>query len=272
MNIRKLTSLTALLAFALLVLTSVILYIVPQGRVAYWADWQLWGLSKTDWGNIHINLGLLLLVSILLHIYYNWRLIVSYLKNRAKVLRIFTKEFNVAVLLTGIFIFGTHLLVPPFSWVIDLNDFVKNSAAQKYGEPPYGHAELSTLEKFSSRMGLNLAECLERLKQAGIKLEGSTQTIQEVARNNRLSPQQVFLAMKPVVDPPPDNKMPDTPPAGIGKRSLTDICQTYDLKISVILQRLANQGIHATAELSLKEIAEQNNMSPIDVYGVISKN
>jgi hypothetical protein len=26
--------------------------------VAYWADWRLWGLTKTDCGNIHINLGL----------------------------------------------------------------------------------------------------------------------------------------------------------------------------------------------------------------------
>ena len=47
MNIRRITSLTALLTFILLILTAVILYIVPQGRIAYWANWQLWGLSKT---------------------------------------------------------------------------------------------------------------------------------------------------------------------------------------------------------------------------------
>ena len=51
MKMRKITSLTAALSFLLMVLTSIILYIVPQGRVAYWADWRLWGLSKTDWGN-----------------------------------------------------------------------------------------------------------------------------------------------------------------------------------------------------------------------------
>ena len=63
MNIRRLTSLTAALAFLMMVLTSVILYIVPHGRVAYWSDWRLWGLSKTDWGNIHTNLGLLFLLA-----------------------------------------------------------------------------------------------------------------------------------------------------------------------------------------------------------------
>jgi hypothetical protein len=62
-----------------MVLTSIILYIVPQGRVAYWADWKLWGLTKTDWGNIHINLGLLFLIALFIHIYYNWKPLINYL-------------------------------------------------------------------------------------------------------------------------------------------------------------------------------------------------
>jgi len=52
-----------------MLLTSIILFIVSQGRVAYWPGWRLWGLTKTDWGNIHINLGLLLLIALFLHIY-----------------------------------------------------------------------------------------------------------------------------------------------------------------------------------------------------------
>jgi len=68
MNMRKITSLTMLISFVLLVLTSVILYIVPQGRVAYWADWHLLGLSKSQWGNLHINLGFLFLLAGFLHL------------------------------------------------------------------------------------------------------------------------------------------------------------------------------------------------------------
>ena len=36
MKLRKITSLTAGLTFIAMVVTSVILYIVPQGRIAYW--------------------------------------------------------------------------------------------------------------------------------------------------------------------------------------------------------------------------------------------
>lgn len=85
-----------LVSFVVLVLTSIILYIVPQGRVAYWADWHLWGMTKTEWGNLHINLGFLFLFAGLLHIFYNWEPIKAYMKNRAKELRVFTPSFNVA--------------------------------------------------------------------------------------------------------------------------------------------------------------------------------
>jgi len=80
-----------------MVLTSTILYIVPQGRVTNWADWRLWGLSKTDWGNIHINMGLLFLISLFLHIYFNWKPLLSYLKNKARQVKVLTPEFNIAL-------------------------------------------------------------------------------------------------------------------------------------------------------------------------------
>ena len=73
MKIRKITSLVAALAFVVMVLTSFVLYIVPQGRIAYWAGWKFLGLSKTQWGDIHINTGILFLLALVLHTYYNRR-------------------------------------------------------------------------------------------------------------------------------------------------------------------------------------------------------
>jgi uncharacterized membrane protein YedE/YeeE len=107
MKIRKITSLTAGLAFIVMLVTSIILYVVPQGRVAYWADWKLWGLTKTDWGNIHINLGLLFLIALFLHIYYNWKPLINYLKDKSKRIKVFTSEFNAALIITILFVLGT---------------------------------------------------------------------------------------------------------------------------------------------------------------------
>ncbi len=269
MKIRKITSLTALSSFILLLVTIVALYVAPQGRVAYWADWHLWGLTKTDWGNIHINLGLLFLLSILLHIYYNWKPIVSYLKNKAKQVRVFTKEFTTAFLITIVVAVGTYFLTPPFHWVMEYNEFLKDSAARKYGEPPYGHAELSSLKTFSSKMGFDLPSAADRLKKAGIEFDGLEQTIQEVARLNRMSPKALYAVMQPVASPDAVKKMPDLPPPGIGRRSLADICQEYNLNIPAVLRTLSENDITAAADLSFKEIAAQNNKNPIDIYDIL---
>jgi hypothetical protein len=60
---RALTSLCSLVSFLLLVFIGMILYIEPHGRVAYWIKWNLMGLEKDQWGNIHIFSGLLILVA-----------------------------------------------------------------------------------------------------------------------------------------------------------------------------------------------------------------
>ena len=75
-----------------------------------------------------------------------------YIKNKAKQMKVFTPEFNVALVITVASIVGTYFLVPPFGWVMALNDNFKDAGAEKYGEPPYGHAELSSLITFSKKL------------------------------------------------------------------------------------------------------------------------
>jgi len=196
MNIRKITSLTALISFLLIFLTSIILYIVPQGRVAYWSDWHLWGLSKTQWGNIHINLGFLFILSILLHIYYNWNPILNYMKDKQKNLKIFTKNFNVALILTLIVVIGTLFMIPPFSSILDLSDKIKNDAAVKYGEPPFGHAEEAPFNSLVKKMGLDFKKSVAKLEKAGIKIDAPDQIFLEIAKKYDYTPKEVYDIIK----------------------------------------------------------------------------
>ncbi len=276
MKMRKITSLTASLAFILMVLTSIVLYIVPQGRVAYWADWRLWGLTKTDWGNIHINLGLLFLIALSLHIYYNWKPLMSYLKSKARRMKMLTPEFNAALVITVVFIVGTYFLLPPFSWVMGLNDHFKDAGAEKYGEPPYGHAELSSLKTFSKKMRLDLEKSLNLLSQAGYPVEGGEMTLEKIGRKYGIPPQKIFETIKPaeIASVQADAKtsnLPDSPPPGTGNFSLADFCARFNLNLKLVVRELKNLGISATAEATLKDIAAKNDTSPIDIYEKIKK-
>jgi hypothetical protein len=271
MKIRKITSLTASLSFVLMVLTSVVLYIVPQGRVAYWADWHLLGMTKTDWGNIHINLGLLFLISLLLHIYYNWKALISYLKNKTKQIKVFTPEFSLALAITIVAAVGTYLMVPPFSWVMSLNDHFKDSGAKKYGEPPYGHAELSSLKTFAKKMNLDLEKSMELLKQAGYVVTDSTETLKTIGDQNERSPQQVYETIKPAAKyttgmSKTETALPESPQPGTGRLTLADFCAQYGLNNKWIVRELKRHAIEASEELTLKTIAAQSNLSSIELY------
>ncbi len=270
MNMRKITSLTMLISFVLLVLTSIILYIVPQGRVAYWADWTLWGLSKSQWGDLHINLGFLFLLAGLLHIFYNWNPILAYMKNRAKELKIFTPAFTVSLVLTLVVGIGTLLNIPPMSTVINFGESIKDAAAEKYGEPPYGHAELSSLKLFAKQTDLDLEQAKELLSKAGIKFEGEQQTVLEISKANNMAPKALAEIMKPAKKQiEPGTPFPDSPPAGFGRKTLAAVCTEYSLNIPTIVRELAKKGIQADPEKSFKEIAADNSTDPHALFGIL---
>ena len=270
MRIRRITSLTASLAFVLMLLTSIILFITPQGRVAYWADWRLMGLTKTDWGNIHINLGFLFLIALSLHIYYNWKPLISYLKNKAKQIKILTPEFNVALVITILFVVGSYLLVPPFGWVMSLNDHFKDAGAEKYGEPPYGHAELSSLKTFAKKMKLDLAKSMQLLEKAGYAADHSNMTLAAIGSRYNIPPQMVYETIKPATiataKQSTGNGMPESPPPGTGRLTLADLCTQYKLNMKMVVRELNKQGIKASEEMTLKKIATNNSTGPHDIY------
>ena len=79
-NIRAITSLTITLSFALMAFSGIILYLSPKGRVANWTGWTMAGLGKESWGGVHTTIGILFLLASALHLLYNWKVFLNYLK------------------------------------------------------------------------------------------------------------------------------------------------------------------------------------------------
>ncbi len=273
MNMRKITSMTLLLSGIVLLINSVVLYIVPEGRVAYWSDWKFWGLTKTHWAEQHTTVGILFCVAGILHIYYNWTPIMNYMKNKAKEMKIFTGSFNVALILTLFFVAGTYYSVPPMSSIINISEGFKERASRKYGEPPYGHAESSSLKMFVKREALDLEKAKELLAAANITITGDKQIIKEIARQNNLSPGEIHAIIKPAATSAAPNDESggkaafiDGPKSGLGKRKIADLCKEYDLDLDQIITGLAEMGVKADPEATMNEIAEAHDTGPMQVY------
>nr|WP_321464577.1 DUF4405 domain-containing protein [uncultured Desulfobulbus sp.] len=269
MTVRKITSLTLLLSFILLILTSLVLYVVPEGRVAYWSDWRWLWLSKSQWGDIHTNSGFLFLAAGLLHLGYNWKPIVGYLKNRAKQVQLLAPAMVIALVINLVVVAGTLSGVPPFQSILDFGHSFKDAAARKYGEPPYGHAELSPLRLFAKRTGLDLTTIQQNLTKAGFQWTGPDQTILAIAKANGKTPKAVYDVMTATSDSGAPVTLPAHPTGGIGQKALGDLCRQYGLDEHKVLAALLAQGIKAEPHQSLKEIAAAHNTDPHSIYELI---
>jgi len=262
MTLRKTTSLTTLTSFILLLVTSIILYVTPQGKIAFWANWKILGIGKEEWGALHTNLGVLFIISGTIHTILNWKSIVAYMKNKAQQLRVFTGDFNLALGITLVLVVSTMLEWQPIYGIQVINQNLKDASAKKYGEPPYGHAETSPLKSFCSRTGLETKASIEKLKAANLNRVSAEATLEEIATANSMTPQAVYNLIKPE----PTADMPEHPGSGLGKRTITEICESYGRDADAMIKGLRTLGIEAEPSSRIKDLADQADMDPQSVY------
>lgn len=282
MNMRKITSMTLFTSLIVLTLNSVVLYIVPEGRIAHWANWAFLGLTKEEWADQHLTVGTLFLIALVLHIYFNWSALVGYMKNKAKELKVFTPSFSIGLLATFAVTAGTYFHLPPMSTLVEFSDTIKNNGAKTYGTPPYGRAELSSLREFAQKERLDQEKSIESLKAAGIQIESADQSLKTIAANNGLSPQQVYEIIKPAKNLQAGHAggrtagsvgshtlLPDSPLPGFGRKTLSEACTELGLEPGVIASGLKTMGIAAEPGMTMKEIAEGCGKAPAEIYKVI---
>lgn len=285
---RKVTSLTSFLSIIVLSITSIVLYFVPQGRVAYWADWTFLGLSKEQWGDIHICTGVLFLIISILHIWLNWKPILAYLKKKSGEANFSSPAFFISLILTLFVAFGTLAGLPPMKQVLEFSSYLKDLGEEKYGIPPYGHAELSPLSIFCKRMSLDVDKAVSSIKKSGYEIESPKESIKTIANRAGLTPKELHEI---ILNDQPQSKKENTPNsisemqkednhdsgssagsgAGIGRMSLEKYCYKYNLDLNTALGILREKGAVVDKDSTIREIAATLGLSsPREVSGLLN--
>jgi hypothetical protein len=57
LNLRGLITLLTALAYSVMAISGVMLYLAPRGRVANWTGRSLLGLGKEPWSDLHMTMG-----------------------------------------------------------------------------------------------------------------------------------------------------------------------------------------------------------------------
>ncbi|MBP1682249.1 MAG: hypothetical protein H6Q35_2588 [Proteobacteria bacterium] len=263
-TLRRFISLTISFSFLIMSYTGIILFLAPKGRVANWTNWELLGLDKTQYTNLHITFMVLFLVGMIFHIYLNWTSLANYLKNRTRKFSLLTKEFLLAFGINLLFIVGTLYYWVPFEQFLDLQDEIKASWEKKVDKAPYGHAELSTLEEFAQKMGRNVSTIISELnanKLHGVDLK---KTITQIAKENGKSPAQIF----DIINAKTQTKNLSEG-GGYGQLSLKEASIQHAFDLEKALQFIFEKGFKANENSTLKEIASALGLKPIELLELL---
>ncbi len=291
-NFRGFVSLLAAFSFVFAFISGIILYFTPQGRIAYWINWKFLGLTKTDWTNMHIIFCIVFMLTAFFHLYYNWNVLINYIYSKAKKAMNLKKELAIVCILVILSFIGSLKPFPPFSLIIDFSDYLKNAWIKSPDyEPPYGHAELLSLEEFSKRRNIELNQAINALKAKNIRISSTKESLGVIAKNNRISPKEVYEILKPLEGTLPiigakvsdvkevsktskesktskwtkDEIIQEFEGKGLGRKTIKQICDENKVDIQKALSKLKNKGIAASEKDTLRQIAEKNNTSPIEV-------
>ena len=274
-NLRGFISLLSFFAFAVLLITGAVLYLVPQGRVANWTNWELLGLTKDGWAGIHTIFALTFIIAGIWHIVLNWKPIWRYLLERKR-----NSAWPVtAALLTVVFLAGTVLLLPPFKWVIDFGAGLKDSwIVTKEYDPPFGHAEEASLKTFCSRMNIDVKQAEAALREAGIGFEGPSQTLAEIAAANGISAMDLYAAFKDMQQAvEPENAVAFTEEeverrftgVGMGKETLATACERIGVDLDYARSKLAARGIELGEDEKLRDASARLGIEMIQILKYI---
>lgn len=268
MDTRKLTSLILAWSFVVLAITSIVLYITPSGRVAFWASWSLWGLGKEEWGALHTNIGYLFLAASGIHIVLNWKLILNYMKKKAREALAVNSNTVTSVVVVLVFSVFTMAEIPPLSYIQTLGEGIKELSEIKYGSPPYGHAEMSSLELYCSRTETDVEQAKQLLVDAGITFTGKDQSIGDIATANNVTPQDIAKIITP-------NKTVVSSLGGfgtgkrMGQMTLAEISTTTGLPLAELQNKLEQAGFGTNPEKTLKEIAGAKGTHPSQLVSML---
>ncbi|NIR49690.1 DUF4405 domain-containing protein [candidate division KSB1 bacterium] len=265
-NWRAFTSIFILLSFLMIGISGIILYFAPPGRVAFWSNWTLITVTKEGWQAVHTIFAFIFVVTAVFHLKFNWKPLTAYIKRKIQEGSKDRKELALSGILSASILILTLAETPPFSTVMTWGEALSNSWANEQTEPPVPHAELMTLTEFAQTVQIPLAEIQERLQSEGIDGADSLVVIKDLANRHNLTPNQLYEKIKTgqAVKPPQITKG-----SGYGRKSITEVCSELKIPVEDCLIRLQNQGIEATADSNIRELALKHNKSPIDIVSIL---
>jgi hypothetical protein len=260
---RAFTTLLVATGFAALLVSGGVLFLSPPGRIANWTQWEILGLTKRAWSDVHIAFSALFLVVGVVHLAFNWRPLLQHLGARWSSRRVFRPEWLAAALVAlGLFT-ATRAHWPPVSSLIAWSERLRESWDVSGDRAPIPHAELLSLRELSSQAGTGLDDAIHRLEAAGIRPVSADSQVQTIADAAHVTPARIYELIRAKEAPSGrSEKQPGNrgPGGGPGWKTLSQFCADEGLDLAAVQARLEQRGLKSATNQTLREIALSNGM------------
>ena len=265
---RAFTSLYITFSFIIMIISGLILYIAPPGRIAKWSYIPILGLEKDQWQALHTIFTFLFIVANGFHLYFNWNSFLSYLKDKRKqVFRIRRELFSAMFITIGIF-FLVLLDSQPFRAVTEFGESMKNDWSLKSSEAPVPHAEEMTISELAKTINKEPHTLISHLKEHEISANPNS-VIKHIAQQYDISPQMVFEKIQVQGK---SSTIHSGEKRGYGRMSIDQICTEKNMSLAKVLSTLTDNGIEATGESILHDLSQNYKLSPIEIIKIIEDN
>lgn len=264
MCLKKLSSLTIFIAILVMIYTGIILFIGPSCSIANWTNWELLGLTKAEYINIHTTFMLLFIIAMGVHLYYNLGPMLSYTKDEAKKVTNFTNELIMATLLSMAVFVGTLYEKSPFIELLDFGSELETAWEVRIEKPPFLHAELSSLLVFTRKMGYDLEKSKDILLSNNIKFR-EPQSLTQIAKQNDISPRFIYDLLRKNFE---KEIVAVVQFAYINKKLIKDVATVLNMSSKEFLEKLKDMGLESKAnEIFALESSNEN----VNIYKIVKK-
>jgi hypothetical protein len=277
---RSFTSYLLTWCFLVLLVSGVILFLAPPGRIANWTDWTLGGLTKNQWTGIHTLTAVVFLIAGLFHLLkFNWKLFWNYLSVRLSKNSRVPRELILSLLFMGILLGGTLAGWQPFSGVLNWGESAKNSWETPKDAPPIPHMELLSIREVANRLSLPEERAVEILQQSGLSVSGSDQKWKDLAAAAGKSPADLYLFLlsksnqssQSTAIPQQTSVAGHPVGSGLGQKTIAEAAQEIGIPIDKAIAKLKNQGIDTDPQENVRALADRIGKRPFEIVDILKR-
>jgi hypothetical protein len=204
----------------------------------------------------------LFILVVVLHLFFNWKVLLGYLRlSRIPGLRL-KRELAAAVLLGVLLVLGTLAGVPPLGNILELREDLKNYWERTSTLAPLPHAEELRLDELARQLDLPAEDVVTALEEEGFTEADPTQPFVEIAEANAVAPRDLYRTLRAKHPSTRFLESRNGSGRGMGRMNLGEFSTSQNVSLDRLIAILKMRGVVANASTSLRQIASSLDMRP----------